>query len=119
MSCLGNILWMAFAGIWLGLSWFLLGLMWCCTIIGIPVGRQCFKLAGLSLAPFGREVSFQGGMGSGVLNFFWLTFGGIELAALAFVWGLLLCITIIGIPFGSQCFKIAKLALMPFRSEVF
>ena len=64
MSAIGNIIWVIFAGLWLAIGWAITGLLWCATIIGIPVGLQCFKFAGLALAPFGRDVSFGGGAGS-------------------------------------------------------
>ncbi|MFR8001506.1 MAG: YccF domain-containing protein [Hydrogeniiclostridium sp.] len=118
MSCLGNILWFFFGGLIQGLSWCLVGLLWCITIVGIPVGVQCFKLAGLSFFPFGKQVIYGGGAGSLLLNLIWLLFGGIPLAIISALDGLLFCITIVGIPFGMQCFKLAKLALMPFGTEV-
>lgn len=119
MSAIGNIIWVIFAGLWLAIGWAITGLLWCATIIGIPVGLQCFKSAGLALAPFGRDVSFGGGAGSLLLNILWLIFGGLELALASAVCGLVLCVTIVGIPFGLQCFKLAQLALMPFGSEVY
>lgn len=118
MSCLGNLLWFIFGGLSLGLSWLLAGLLWCLTIVGIPVGIQCFKLASLAFFPFGKEVRYGGGAGSAVLNVFWMIFSGIPLAIEALLVGCLFCITIIGIPFGKQCFKIAKLALMPFGTTI-
>ena len=118
MSFLGNIIWFLFGGLGLGLSWFLVGLVWCITVVGIPVGIQCFKLAGLAFWPFGKEVYYDGGVGSLLLNLLWIIFGGIPLAIEAAVVGLVFCVTVIGIPFGLQCFKIAKLALMPFGARV-
>ena len=118
MGCVGNILWTIFGGIWQALAWFLAGILWCVTIVGIPIGRQCFKLASLAFAPFGKEVRYGGGAPSLIANIFWIIISGIPLAVCATLNGLLLCITIIGIPFGLQCFKIAKLALMPFGAEV-
>ena len=56
MSCLGNLIWFLFGGLWLGLGWVLAGLLWCVTIIGIPIRMQCFKLAKLSLMPFSTGV---------------------------------------------------------------
>ena len=79
MSAIGNIIWVIFAGLWLAIGWAITGLLWCATIIGIPVGLQCFKFAGLALAPFGRD-GF-GGAGSLLLNILWLIFGGLELRA--------------------------------------
>ena len=111
-----------------GLSWCLAGCLWCVTIVGIPVGTQCFKLAALSFFPFlaalsffpfGKEVRCGGGAGSFLLNLLWLIFSGFALAVEHAVLGAVLCVTIIGIPFGLQHFKLAKLALMPFGAEVY
>jgi len=118
MKFLGNILWFLFGGVILGLSWAVAGLLWCVTIVGIPVGVQCFKFAELSFFPFGKEVLYGGGAISFLLNLIWLVVSGIPLACEAAVIGILFCITIVGIPFGKQCFKIAKLALLPFGARV-
>lgn len=118
MSCLGNILWVIFGGIWQGLGWLLAGVLWCITIVGIPIGMQCFKLAGLACFPFGKEVVYSGGAASFLLNVLWLIFSGIPLAISACINGALLCVTIVGIPFGMQCFKLAKLSLAPFGARV-
>lgn len=118
MGCLGNFLWFLFGGFFIGLSWCLTGMLWCVTIIGIPVGLQCFKLASLCFFPFGKEVKYGGGVGSFLLNLIWLLVSGIPLALASAFCGILLCITVIGIPFGLQQFKIAKLALMPFGAVV-
>lgn len=118
MSFLGNIIWFIFGGLIMGLSWFGIGLLWCITLVGIPVGVQCFKLAGLAFFPFGKEVTYGGGVGSLLCNVIWIIFGGIPLAIEATIIGIGFCITIIGIPFGLQSFKIAKLALMPFGARV-
>lgn len=118
MGCLGNFLWFIFGGFISGLSWCLAGVIWCITIIGIPVGTQCFKMAGLSFFPFGKEVTYGGGAGSLILNVLWLIISGLPLAIEHLAIGAALCITIIGIPFGLQQFKLAKLALMPFGATV-
>ena len=118
MGCLGNILWFFCGGLLGGLSWFLAGVLWCITIIGIPVGMQCFKFAGLSFFPFGKEVDFGGGTVSLILNIIWLLTTGIPLALEHLACGIVLCITIIGIPFGMQHFKLMKLALMPFGATI-
>lgn len=119
MGCLGNFLWFIFGGFISGISWCLAGVIWCITIIGIPIGTQCFKFAALSFFPFGKEVSYGGGAGSLLLNILWLVISGLPLALEHLTLGLVLCVTIIGIPFGLQQFKLAKLALMPFGSEVY
>lgn len=118
MGCLGNIIWFLFGGIVLGLCWAIVGLLWCVTIVGIPVGVQCFKFAALCFAPFGKDIRYGGGPVSILLNILWLIFGGIELAIISAVIGCVFCVTIIGIPFGLQHFKLAKLALMPFGASV-
>lgn len=118
MGCLGNLLWFIFGGFAMGISWLLAGVLWCITIVGIPIGMQCFKFASLAFFPFGKEVTYGGGAGSFLLNIIWIIVSGLPLAIEATLLGAALCITIIGIPFGLQCFKIAKLALMPFGSSV-
>lgn len=118
MSCLGNIIWFIFGGLVGGLGWCLAGVIWCITIIGIPVGLQCFKLASLSFAPFGKEVVYQPTPVNFVVNIIWLIFSGLPLAIGHLLSALLLCITIIGIPFAYQSVKLARLALMPFGARI-
>ena len=118
MSILGNIRWFVFGGAISGLSWCLAGVLWCISIVGIPVGLQCFKIAGLTFFPFGKEVIYGGGAGSLLLNVFWIILSGLPLALEHLVFGAILCVTIVGIPFGLQQFKLAKLALMPFGAAV-
>ena len=118
MRSIGNILWFIFGGFIGGLSWTLSGLFWCITNIGIPIGKQCFKLAKLAFSPFGKEVEYGGGPVSCLANVLWLIFSGIPMAAEFALIGVLMCITIIVIPFGEQMFKLAKLALMPFGAKV-
>ena len=121
MSFLGNLIWVVFGGLLMSLGYLFLGLIYCITIIGIPVGLQLFKLASLSLFPFGREATDKNGQMSVFslfLNILWIVFGGIEMALSHAVLGLLFCITIVGIPFGVQHFKLALLALLPFGKEI-
>lgn len=118
MNFLGNVLWFLLWGLWSALFLAVTGLLWCITIVGIPVGVQCFKMAGLVMCPFGKDVQYGGGAGSFLLNILWIFFGGLENAIANAAMGLVFCVTIIGIPFGLQCFKIAKLTLMPFGSNV-
>lgn len=118
MSFLGNLIWFLCGGFLSGLGWMLAGLLWCITVVGIPVGVQCFKFAGLAFCPFGKDVHYGGGAGSLLLNIVWLIVSGLPLAAEHAVLGLLLCATVVGIPFGMQQFKMAKLALMPFGATV-
>ena len=118
MKLIGNILWFVFAGLWIGLGWAVAGVIWCVTIVGIPWGVQCFKFAKLAFFPFGKDIDYGGGFGSLLFNILWLVISGAALSIEALVIGLVLCVTIIGIPFGKQCFKFAKLALLPFGSKV-
>lgn len=118
MNFLGNLIWLIFGGLTGAISWFLAGCLWCITIIGIPIGLQCFKIAGLSLWPFGKQVVYSNSGMSLIVNIIWLIVSGLPLAIGHFISGLLLCITIIGIPFGRQSFKLAQLALMPFGARV-
>jgi len=101
-----------------GLAWVLAGCLWCVTIIGIPVGLQCFKFASLAFFPFGKEVIYGGGGFSFLVNLIWIVFFGLEMAIGYVILGCLWCITLLGIPIGKQCFKMAKLSLMPFGAAV-
>ena len=117
MKTLGNIIWCIFVGFWGAIGYFVLGLLWCITIIGIPFGKQCFKLAKLVFLPFGKEVNSDFNKHP-IANIIWIIFGGLELAFGFVIAGVIFCITIIGIPFGKQCFKLAKLGLIPFGATV-
>ena len=120
MRTIGNILWLILAGIWLAIGYVIAGLLTCLTIIGIPFGIQAFKLALFSLWPFGRTVVRQqeGGCLEVGFNVVWLVLFGWELFLAHIVAGFLLCITIIGIPFGIQAFKLGVLALWPFGRTI-
>lgn len=119
MSCVGNIIWFIFGGFFNAIGWYLIGFLWCVTIIGIPVGLQCFKLGALQLAPFGKEiVTVDTTGGTFLLNILWLIFGGLGLAISNLISAVLLTITIVGIPFAVQSLKLAQLSLMPFGKEV-
>ena len=85
---------------------------------GIPLGIQAFKMAGLTLTPFGATVQYGGGVGSALANILWVMLVGWWMALGYLGAGMLNCITIIGIPFGLQSFKMAKLALWPFGAEI-
>lgn len=122
MSLLGNIVWIVFGGLIMSVAYLVLGVLYCLTIIGVPVGLQLFKLASLSLCPFGRDVRdtpTATGCWSLCLNVLWVLFGGLEMALAHASIGLLFCVTIIGIPFGLQHFKLSLLALVPFGKEIY
>lgn len=121
MKFLGNILWFVFGGFLVSLYYFVIGLLFCITVIGIPFGLQLIKLAGFALWPFGHEIlsdTNDGGCLSIVMNIIWILVGGIEIAMLHLTFGAFLCITIVGIPFGLQHFKMALLALIPFGKKI-
>lgn len=118
MRLIGNILWIILGGLALSVAWALIGLVLCVTVIGIPLGVQAFKMAWLTLTPFGRTVEYGGGLGSLLLNVIWIVVAGLWMAIGYVIAGAVNCVTIIGIPFGLQAFKMAKLALMPFGSVV-
>ncbi len=119
MKFLGNVLWCLLGGFLLALLWTLAGLLLCVTIMGIPFGVQCFKIASLMLHPFGHEIVYDSvGLGSLLGNILWIVVFGWELAVVSLVSGVICCITIVGIPFGLQSFKYAQLALMPFGARI-
>ena len=118
MRILGNIIWIIFGGFFSALGWLLAGILWCITIVGVPIGVQCFKLSSISFNPFGKEVEYEGGGVSFIVNVIWFLVSGLELALGNFLLGCVLCITIVGIPFGKQFFKIAKRSLAPFGAKV-
>ncbi|QVK20901.1 YccF domain-containing protein [Mycoplasmatota bacterium] len=119
MSLIGNLIWLIFGGLLSAIFWFLTGLLFSITIIGIPFGLQCFKISKLVLWPFGRDVQVgEFGVGGLIGNIIWLILFGWELCLCHIVIGILLSITIIGIPFGKQHFKFALLALLPFGAKI-
>ena len=119
MRILGNIVWFILGGFVSWFSWSVLGILWSLTIIGIPIGKQCFKFAKMSAAPFGKEVYFSDSGTSLLLNVFWLILGGFVIVVEEVTLGIGFCLTIVGIPFGLQHFKHAKLALLPFGAEIY
>ena len=121
MKFLGNILWFVLGGFIVSIYYFIVGLLFCITIIGIPFGLQLIKLAGFALWPFGHEIQSDtndGGCLSIFMNVIWILVGGIEIAMLHLTFGVFLCITIIGIPFGLQHFKMMLLAFVPFGKKI-
>ena len=119
MKFIGNILWFVFGGLVSGLAWVLSGALWCFSVVGIPYGLQCFKFASLSFWPFGKQIKYGGGAVSFLVNVIWFLLNGWWMALINFLAGCLWCITIVGIPFGKQFFKIARLSLRPFGAVVF
>ena len=121
MKILGNIIWLIFGGHHIAIEYFVAGLVLMITIIGIPFGLQSMKLGILTIWPFGSKVKWkasQPGCLSIFMNVLWFFVGGIWISLTHIFYGLLLCITIIGIPWGKMHFRLARLALSPFGMEV-
>lgn len=117
LSVIGNIIWIIAGGIFTSIGWFLLGIILCVTIIGIPFGKQCFKFAYLTLVPFGKTVNIHFDKHP-IANVLWLIFFGWEMFLSYAAAGIASCLTIIGIPFGIQAFKFSILGFFPFGATV-
>ena len=121
VNLIGNIIWLLFGGLLSALGYVFGGFVLCLTIIGIPWGLQCFKIAGLVLAPFGRQVvpvKNNSGCLSLIFNIIWLICGGLYTALIHLLFAAIFFITIIGIPFARQHLKLMELSLMPFSRQV-
>ena len=128
MSTIGNIIWIVLGGVWMSLGWVIAGVVMYLTVIGIPWGRSCFVIAEFTLLPFGREavprqlVTGRDDVGTGdagmVGNIVWLLLAGWWLALGHVVTGIGTCLTVIGIPFGIQHFKLAGISLMPIGKTI-
>jgi uncharacterized membrane protein YccF (DUF307 family) len=117
MSLLGNIVWLIFGGFLAGVGYIIGGLALCLTIVGIPFGIQSIKIGFATFAPFGREVrefESSNSVGNTIFNMIWIILFGWEIAVAHLVHGLILAITIVGLPFAKQHFKLIPLALLPF-----
>lgn len=121
MRILGNLVWLIFGGIVIAIEYLIGSMILIVTIVGIPFGIQTLKMAALAIWPFGRETRVHA-RASGCLyilmNVLWLICGGIWIALTHAIFGLVLCITIIGIPFGLQHFKLTAIALNPFGRDI-
>jgi uncharacterized membrane protein YccF (DUF307 family) len=121
MNLLGNIIWLVFGGLAAAIGYVVGGFVLCITIVGIPWGLQCFKLATVVLWPFGKTiVPKQGGEGclSLLFNIIWLLCGGLYTAIIHLAFAAIFYVTIIGIPFGRQHLKLMELSLLPFSRNV-
>ena|SRR6476646_2728807 len=121
MSGLANIIWLLCGGLWSAIGYIIGGATLCATIIGIPFGLQCFKLASVVIWPFGRKIvstNSSEGCLSLFFNLIWLVCAGFWIALIHIAFGILLCITVIGIPFGMQHFRLVSLSLMPFGKRI-
>lgn len=127
LQLLGNIIWIIVGGFEMAIGWFFAGIIMCVTIIGIPWARSCFELGILSLWPFGQNAVSRKSLGKEDLstgplgclgNIIWFVLAGWWLSLGHLLLGVLFCITIIGIPFGIQHFKLAGFAIAPIGKEV-
>ena len=121
MNSLGNIFWLLLGGIIIALIYYVVGLLMCITIIGIPFGVQLLKLGTYALWPFGHQMvdkPNEPGCLSIVMNLLWILTGWWEVALLHAIFGLICCVTIVGIPFGVQHFKMALASVFPFGKEI-
>ena len=121
MKTLGNILWFLLGGFLVALIYYLIGFLMCISIVGIPFGVQLFKFGTYSLWPFGHEIADKPGEPgclSAAMDVVWIMCGWWEIAVLHLLFGVILCITIVGIPFGLQHFKMIVPALLPFGKTV-
>lgn len=121
MGIVGNIIWLVFGGIFTAIGYFISSVPLFISIIGIPFGWQVFRLGLFALWPFGSQIVSKpnnSGCLLTIMNIIWFFIGGLWLSLLHLLFGLLLCLTIIGIPFGLQHFKLASFALTPFGREI-
>jgi len=121
MKLLGNIIWLIFGGLMTAVEYLIASVGMMLTIIGIPFGIQTLKLAELSLWPFGKKIVDNGnsdGCLSLIMNIVWIVIGGFWIALTHVFWGIILAITIVGLPFAKQHFKLAKLTLTPFGKDI-
>lgn len=121
MKVLLNILWLIFGGFISAVEYVISSILLMVTIVGIPFGLQTMKLALVALWPFGTDIRSAGwpsGCLAGLMNIIWWIIGGIPIAINHLFWGVFLCITFIGIPFGMENFKLMRLALFPFGKTI-
>jgi len=120
MRVILNIIWLLLAGLWMALGYTLAALICFVLIITIPFGIASLRIALYALWPFGRTVVRRpdAGIASGIGNIIWILLCGWWLAIAHLVTGILLCLTIIGIPLGLANIKLIPVSLMPFGREI-
>lgn len=120
MRIIGNLIWLICGGFISAIEYLIAGVFYCITIIGVPIGLQCFKFASVAIWPFGTKVVSKPdtGIQHVLLNIIWLILGGLGICLTHILLGLILSITIIGLPWGKQHFKLAKLAFTPFSYNI-
>ena len=121
MNLVLNLIWLIVGGFIVVLAYLFGGALLCITIVGIPFGVQCFKLAGLAVAPFGREIRERdppSGAVAIIMNVIWIILPGLELATFHLILAAFFAITIVGLPLAAQHLKMTRLALLPFGFTV-
>lgn len=121
MNLIGNLIWLICGGLFTALGYIFGGILLCITIVGMPFGFQCFKLAAASLAPFGLRIEshpYSGGCLSLFANLLWLVSGGLFTALNHLFWAVVLTLTVVGIPFAKQHLKLLELSMMPFGKRL-
>ena len=120
LQIIGNVIWFIFGGFIEAMVWIFIGILFCISIIGIPFGKQCFKIATLVICPFGKEIEYskRSGFCQFVGNLIWILMCGLLLGIYNLIIGCFFCLTIILIPFGLQIFKLAQLSFIPFGAKV-
>jgi uncharacterized membrane protein YccF (DUF307 family) len=121
MRTIGNLIWILFGGFFIALEYVIASLLLILTIIGIPFGIQTLKMASLALWPFGKEIRTNpsaGGCLTIIMNIIWLILGGFVICLSHLFLGFIFMITIIGIPFAKQHFKLARISISPFGRDI-
>jgi uncharacterized membrane protein YccF (DUF307 family) len=120
MRLILNVIWLVLCGFWMAIAYAIAGIICFILIITIPFGIACFRIAGYVLWPFGSQIAPRPSAGGGALigNIIWIVLFGWELALGHLITGILLCLTIIGIPLGLANFKIIPISLMPLGVEI-
>lgn len=117
MKAIGNLFWWIFGGLETAVLWLVLGLLWCLSIVGIKCGLHCIRIGWESLSPLGKIIDTDFDQHP-VLNILWLILGGWLLSLLYFLFGLILCLTGIGMPYGMLSAKFSTIARFPFGGTI-
>ncbi|MEV6608680.1 YccF domain-containing protein [Kutzneria sp. NPDC051319] len=120
MKTLLNLIWLVLSGFWMALGYAVAGVICCVLIITIPFGIASFRMASYALWPFGCTLVDKPSAGAGAVlgNIIWLVVAGWWLALGHLVTGFLLCVTVIGIPFGVANFKLIPVSLLPLGKQI-
>jgi uncharacterized membrane protein YccF (DUF307 family) len=120
MRLLLNLIWLVFGGLVMAFGYAVVALVMCVLIITIPFGVASARIALFCLWPFGRTIVRRpdAGAGSTIGNIIWFLLAGWWLAIGHVITGVLMCLTIVGIPLGLANFKLIPVSLTPFGREI-